>query len=133
MIVYNETQNKTYYNSYFYNYSSYYSVSIDANVGDIISVYLYDYYGNSTNTRIYFPSYQANKSTGTISAASESVEYGSSYTWGYKEVEGYTFKGFYTEENGQGTQLTDETGASITNWTYTENMTVYAYYVESAE
>ena len=44
---------------------------------------------------------------------------------------GYTFKGYYTKENGQGDQIINENGyitENITNTTYTANATVYAYY-----
>ena len=44
---------------------------------------------------------------------------------------GYTFKGYYTKENGQGDQIINENGYitdKITNTTYTANITLYAYY-----
>ena len=44
---------------------------------------------------------------------------------------GYTFKGYYTKENGQGDQIINENGYitdKITNTTYTTNATLYAYY-----
>ena len=44
---------------------------------------------------------------------------------------GYTFKGYYTKENGQGDQIINENGYitdKITNTTYTTNVTLYAYY-----
>ena len=44
---------------------------------------------------------------------------------------GYTFKGYYTKENGQGDQIINENGyitENITSTTYTANATVYAYY-----
>ena len=44
---------------------------------------------------------------------------------------GYTFKGYYTKENGQGDQIINENGYitdKITNTTYTANTTLYAYY-----
>ena len=44
---------------------------------------------------------------------------------------GYTFKGYYTKENGQGDQIINENGYitdKITNTTYTANTTLYVYY-----
>ena len=44
---------------------------------------------------------------------------------------GYTFKGYYTKENGQGDQIINENGyitEKATNTTYTANTTLYAYY-----
>ena len=44
---------------------------------------------------------------------------------------GYTFKGYYTKENGQGDQIINADGYitdKITNTTYTTNTTLYAYY-----
>ena len=44
---------------------------------------------------------------------------------------GYTFKGYYTKENGQGDQIINENGYitdKITSTTYTANTTLYAYY-----
>ena len=46
---------------------------------------------------------------------------------------GYTFKGYYTKENGQGDQIITADGyitEVITNTTYTANTTLYAYYVD---
>ena len=46
---------------------------------------------------------------------------------------GYTFKGYYTKENGQGDQIITADGYitdKITNTTYTANTTLYAYYVD---
>ena len=46
---------------------------------------------------------------------------------------GYTFKGYYTKENGQGDQIINADGyitEIITNTTYTANTTLYAYYVD---
>ena len=46
---------------------------------------------------------------------------------------GYTFKGYYTKENGQGDQIINADGyitEVITNTTYTANTTLYAYYAD---
>ena len=46
---------------------------------------------------------------------------------------GYTFKGYYTKEKGQGDQIINADGyitEVITNTTYTANTTLYAYYVD---
>ncbi|HCJ31386.1 MAG TPA: hypothetical protein DHV70_00595, partial [Firmicutes bacterium] len=47
---------------------------------------------------------------------------------------GYTFKGYYTKENGQGDQIINENGYitdKITSTTYTANTTLYAYWIDN--
>ena len=49
---------------------------------------------------------------------------------------GYTFKGYYTKENGQGDQIINENGYitdKITNTTYTAGATLYAYYKDETK
>ena len=49
---------------------------------------------------------------------------------------GYTFKGYYTKENGQGDQIINENGyitEKVTNTTYTANTTLYAYYKDETK
>lgn len=49
---------------------------------------------------------------------------------------GYTFKGYYTKENGQGDQIINENGYitdKATNTTYTANTTLYAYYKDETK
>ena len=49
---------------------------------------------------------------------------------------GYTFKGYYTKENGQGDQIINENGYitdKATNTTYTANATLYAYYKDETK
>ena len=49
---------------------------------------------------------------------------------------GYTFKGYYTKENGQGDKIINENGYitdSITNTTYTANATLYAYFKDETK
>ena len=47
---------------------------------------------------------------------------------------GYTFKGYYTKENGQGDQIINENGYitdKATNTTYIANTTLYAYWIDN--
>ena len=49
---------------------------------------------------------------------------------------GYTFKGYYTKENGQGDQIINENGyitEKATNTTYKANTTLYAYYKDETK
>ena len=49
---------------------------------------------------------------------------------------GYTFKGYYTKENGQGDQIINENGYitdKVTNTTYIANTTLYAYYKDETK
>ena len=45
---------------------------------------------------------------------------------------GYTFAGYFTGENGTGTQYYDENGSSTNDWTIASNTTLYAYWIEGA-
>ena len=57
------------------------------------------------------------------------IAYGENYTVPYVEVTGYNFVGYYTKENGQGQQLTDNDGNSLSPWALTENtVDIYAHY-----
>ena len=40
----------------------------------------------------------------------------------------YLFAGYYTEENGKGTKVTDESGKSLENYGFLENITLYPYF-----
>ena len=43
---------------------------------------------------------------------------------------GYTFGGWFSAADGNGTQYTDETGAAVTAWDHTSAITLYAYWIE---
>ena len=73
------------------------------------------------NTGIYLDSVLANAMTTSANPITKPVK------------TGYTFKGYYTKENGQGDQIITTDGYitdKITNTTYTANATLYAYYVD---
>ena len=44
----------------------------------------------------------------------------------------YSFKGYFTQQNGQGTQYYDENGSSTNSWTTASNATLYAAWEESS-
>ena len=58
------------------------------------------------------------------------VERGKPYQFEVYTKEGYTFQGYYTEEDGQGTQVTDSTG-KVEEWEFSEYKTIYAYYTQN--
>ena len=45
---------------------------------------------------------------------------------------GYTFAGYFTAANGEGTQYYDENGSSTNDWTIANNTTLYAYWIEGS-
>ena len=57
------------------------------------------------------------------------VEYDADYTFRYADKYGYNFVGYFSEENGQGTQYTDSTGKSLASWNVeiTDYSTVHVY------
>ncbi|MDE6060841.1 MAG: leucine-rich repeat domain-containing protein, partial [Clostridia bacterium] len=57
------------------------------------------------------------------------VKYGASYLLGVAEKSHYDFDGWMLED---GTMLTNSAGASLANWSFTENKTVKAKWVERA-
>ncbi|MBP5706676.1 MAG: InlB B-repeat-containing protein, partial [Spirochaetales bacterium] len=46
---------------------------------------------------------------------------------------GYTFKGYFTENGGNGTQYIDDKGVGCKNWNIAENKTLYAYFLEKGK
>jgi uncharacterized repeat protein (TIGR02543 family) len=75
---------------------------------------------------VYTLTYDYEGATGGNSAASAAVTYGASYTLAVPTKTGYTFGGWWTGDNGTGTQLTSSSGASLANWMGTAGITVYA-------
>ena len=127
IIVYNETQNELILDTTTLTYSSVYNnLQFQANAGDLISVYFYDYY-YSTTIDIYFEGFKENPTT-SLYALAGSVNYGDNYTIGVIEKDYYTFLGYYTEANGQGTQITDGEGNSLAPWTFLSEQTFYPVY-----
>lgn len=62
-----------------------------------------------------------------------SVEYDSNYTLEYVEYFGYNFTGYFSEENGEGIQYTDNRGNSLSPWKILPGdayyYDIYAHYV----
>ena len=117
------------YGSYITN-TSYYSLSLGADVGDVIKISAY-YYDYSSSLYMYFTG-TGNTSTAYVDSSYDNitldVNYGSSFYVAPPTKIGHTFKGFYTEENGQGTQITDEYGYSINNYSYEDDLTIYPHF-----
>lgn len=59
-------------------------------------------------------------------AGSSVVTYDSSYNLGISSKDGYTFTGYYTGEYGAGSKYTDENGNSLSEYTDTTDLTLYA-------
>ncbi|MDE7161282.1 MAG: InlB B-repeat-containing protein, partial [Anaeroplasmataceae bacterium] len=59
----------------------------------------------------------------------QDVEYGSSYVLSYSTKEGYSFDGYYLDEEFQN-QITDNKGVSLSPWTYAKDMQVYPKYTK---
>jgi uncharacterized repeat protein (TIGR02543 family) len=77
----------------------------------------------------YTVSYDA--AGGTVSPSSKAVSYGASYTLAVPTRSGYTFGGWWTGEDGTGTQLTNTNGESLSHWAIASNTTVYAKWIAS--
>lgn len=60
------------------------------------------------------------------------VKYDEEYTFAYTERDGYNFMGYFSEEDGQGTQYTDNTGKSLAPWSVDVDnyatVTIYAHF-----
>ena len=100
-----------------------YAEEIFEEAGDL---YLYAYWTPKTYSAVY------NSCGGnTVNPASD-VVYGRDFVLEVPtNVNGmYAFAGWYSDANGAGTRLTDETGKSVTPWPYAEQTTVYACWRE---
>ena len=64
--------------------------------------------------------------------ADERIYFDSEYDLPYKDYSGYNFLGYYTEENGNGVQLTDKNGNALSAWNISDiACSVYGYYSEA--
>ena len=61
-------------------------------------------------------------------AGTQVVSYDGGYNLGTSHKDGYAFNGWFTGENGTGTQYTDENGNSLNNYTDTSDITLYGYF-----
>ena len=106
--------------------SSYSSLSFTANAGDVIRINAFDCY---YNTYFYFY-FSGMHSDGDIQLgeAVQTVTYDKDFEISYKEKQGYTFEGYYTDKNGTGTQITDSEGKSLNAYNYPKDIQVYPYY-----
>lgn len=83
-----------------------------------------------------FRAYSGSKTTGTVNYSGVSVSSSSTYVKiTYDDAPpsvlvptkaGYSFDGYYTSTNGQGTKIYDKTGTKVTNWNIANNRTLYA-------
>ncbi len=88
-----------------------------------------------------FRAYSGNKTTGTVNYSGVSVSSSSTYVKiTYDDAPpsvlvptkaGYSFDGYYTSTNGQGTKIYDKTGTKVTNWN-TTNTTLYANWLATS-
>lgn len=127
--IYNEYERRSIYPGVGYTNTVY----VTAQKGDVIVVEV-DTNDRSVEPRqqiIKFNNYKYNAPSINFDKTKQYISYNNSFVLDYKEIPGLSFVGYFTEENGQGIQLTDKYGTSITNWTYLEIMNAYAYYVEA--
>lgn len=61
------------------------------------------------------------------------VMYGDSFSIEIPEKERYAFMGYFSEENGAGELVADESGECVEEYLYTQNITVYPYFVLDSE
>ena len=127
--VYNETTNTLIQERKLVDYSTTYSIaSFAANAGDVISIYVYGS-GYSTSAGFYFTNFSTQYSTGVSLGANEyNITYNSRFSLPVLQQSGYEFVGYFTEADGEGTQITDAMGNSISEYTYTEDINLYPYY-----
>jgi len=59
------------------------------------------------------------------------VVYASEYTLNWNLKDDYVFCGYYTEADGKGTKLTDESGKSLGVYGFAEDITAYPYYLHT--
>ena len=93
------------------------------------------YGGQYLNDTILYAIFRADKYTVTYHTGRDTaygrmeITYGENYTVPFTDETGYNFVGYYTKENGQGQQLTDNEGKSLSPWTLTEKtVDIYANY-----
>ena len=112
-----------------YNYGSYYVYAYKGYTY-AIQIRAYEdseeYLGDTTFTVKMTPRADGRTKENTFAT---SVIYGSPVELGVPEAEGYTFRGWYSSENGQGYQYVDGEGNAVTNWNYDYNHAIYAYWI----
>ena len=91
----------------------------------MIRINAYEYYYN-TYIYFYFSGFESEEDIQL--GISKTVTYNSDFELPYNEKTNFTFKGYYTGENGTGTKITDETGASLVPYNFTSDIELYAYY-----
>lgn len=132
--VYNETTGEVLVNNYYQSYywgNPYSQYTIKGNIGDIITITVK---ANKYTTRMhmYFDGYVGLESTSSLTL-NKVVQYGSEFTLDVPNIEGKKFLGYFTLENGQGTQITDSEGKSLAAYTYLNDLVLYAHYIDVTE
>ena len=106
-------------------FAIYYNVT----AGTLYYIGVGDYYGNEGVCNIRIDAVEG--SYWKESMESMNVTYDADFDLDTPPAKaGYTFKGWYTQPDGEGTQLTDSTGDSLAGWAYAEDVTVYAKWEE---
>ena len=83
----------------------------------------------STTTTSYTITF--NKDGGSGGSSSVSAQKGQSMPYATAPTKkGYTFGGYYTSRNGQGTKYYSDSMSSSRSWDKTKNVTLYAYWIE---
>ena len=119
-----------------YTFTNWYD-STDVN-GKLITSGRFDY----TDDLILYAHWTANTYHGIVSGAPSDVEgvengaklpavYDSAYTFPVLESDAGQFIGWFTGANGTGLQLTNDEGASLANWTFSEDTNVYPHFASN--
>lgn len=61
--------------------------------------------------------------------SSTTVSFDSTYILNHMAIDGFSFDGYFDEENGNGTRYTDNQGNSLVTYTELENSTLFAHYI----
>lgn len=99
--------------------------------------YTFDYWNGYTNGIIieenitFTAMYKYKKYIITVDESEKinEVTYGDNYSLPVQKIKDFSFKGYYTKPNGEGTRLTDEQGNSIDAYLFARDITAYPYYI----
>ena len=120
-----------------YAYDKIQTIEFDGIAGSVIRIQYTEVYGSKNDPETYgvFTSISGdeppvNSSDLSIEAIPlpVSVTFDSDFNLGVPTYPGHTFIGWFSEPNGNGERLTDETGASLAPWSYDTIQYVYAFF-----
>jgi len=110
-------------------YSQEFNIVLDVEKGNITTNAILNKYGIEEDVEITY-TVVFNSDGGTTIPEQEVKENEKVVKPSNPTRDGYTFKGYYTEKNGGGTQIYNENMASDIIYKYTNNVTLYAHWVD---